>query len=76
MHIDRPARKVPSHGLPESVADDYRKILAFAASAGDTIPEGDALEVIRSICTARLHGDERAAAIARHGERVLEARRG
>jgi Domain of unknown function (DUF3850) len=34
-------------------ADDWHKVLSFAAAAGDTITEGEALVVIRSI--ARLH---------------------
>lgn len=64
----------PTHhaalAVPEAVANDYRKILAFASSAGHTISGADALEVIKSICLERLHGDERAAAIVRHAERV------
>lgn len=51
---------------------DLRKVLSFASSAGQTITNRDALEVIKSICRARLHGDDRAAALAEHAERVRE----
>lgn len=58
--------------MTESTANDYRKILAFASSAGKTISAADALEVIRSICRERLHDDKRAAAIVRHGDRIRD----
>lgn len=61
--------------MSETTANDYRKILAFASSAGKTISGADALEVIRSICLERLAGDRRAAAIVRHAERVDELMR-
>lgn len=51
---------------------DLEKVLSFAASAGQMITNRDALEVIKSICVARLHGDIRAAALARHAETVRE----
>ena len=65
----------------DRVPDDvtFRKILAFASSAGQSITNRDALEVIRSICIARLEGDARAAAVVRHADRVrlaLELERG
>ena len=60
---------------PPRIDDEttFRKILSFASSAGTTITNRDALEVIRSICHARLGTDERASAIARHVDRVAEA---
>lgn len=63
-------RTPPPVPMSESTANDLRKILAFASSAGKTISGADALEVIKSICIERLHGDTRAAAIVAHAERV------
>ena len=57
-----------------SDADTYRKILAFATSAGQTITNRDALEVIRSLCRERLGLSKPVdGAIARHAERVRDA---
>jgi hypothetical protein len=53
-----------------SDADTFRKILSFASSAGDTITNRDAIEVIRSLCHERLGTSDRAAAVVRHVERV------
>jgi len=64
--------KNPTASIPTALVEDFRKILAFASSAGDTITNRDALEVIRSICHARLGTDERAAAVGRHVHRVSE----
>ena len=52
---------------------DLRKVQSFAASAGLTITPRDALEVIRSICASSLTGDNRAAAIVAHADRVADA---
>lgn len=38
----------------EQIENDWRKVLAFAASAGDTISTAEALAVIKSIARQRL----------------------
>jgi IS1 family transposase len=53
-------------------ATTFRKILSFATSAGVTITNRDALEVIKSLCHERLGTNTRAAAIARHALRVSD----
>jgi hypothetical protein len=51
--------------------EDWRKVLAFASSAGDTISEREALEAIRAIARRRI-GRPEAVAI----EALLEAANG
>jgi hypothetical protein len=57
---------------PVHVLEDFRKILAFAASAGDTISEREALDVIKAIARAHVAPSSMSAAVARHVDRVRE----
>jgi hypothetical protein len=48
---------VPAKGdtcAPCAQVDDWRKVLSFCTSAGDTLSEREALEVIRAIARRRI----------------------
>lgn len=54
IHFIPAQLELPVAGDDLDEANDYRKILSFAASAGDTIEIADALSVIKSICRQHL----------------------
>jgi hypothetical protein len=51
--------------------DDFAKILAFAASAGETLTEREALDVIKAIARAHVRPSTVNAALARHVRRIV-----
>jgi hypothetical protein len=56
----------------ETMRAAFRKILAFASSAGDTITNRDALEVIKAVAREHVAATPKATAIRRHVDRVRE----
>jgi hypothetical protein len=60
-----------------ALEDGFRRVLSLSASAGTTITNRDALDVIRSIANLHVHGDARGVSVlaARPGAGV-EAHRG
>lgn len=62
--------------LERVALDDFRKILAFAASAGKTITADEALDVIKALARRHVIPSTWNEAIARHVERVREILRG
>lgn len=54
-----------------NASDDFAKILAFAASAGETLTEREALDVIKAIARAHVRPSRVNAALAAHVRRMV-----